>query len=405
MKKYAWTGIDLSGKSLSGIKTASNSQELGKLLLGSGIAILSFKEKQDRGLFINMFFFKRKISLKQKIIFFEQLYLLVESGIELLKALQIVLSQINDKQFKKIIYKIIDDIREGKNLSASIKECNGIFDSYIINLIAAGENSGQLAFVFKNIAKNLEQRINIINKIKSASLLPIITLLFAFIIILGLFVFVIPQFEQFFVSFGKELPRMTRFVFNISKFLRSNYFLPYILFLLSVIVFMKFIFYLPVFRIIKDKFVLNIYFTGQILLDYDLIIFLQTLSMFLLSGVDMQKSLDFCQTTVKNTYFKNKLKAIKRLVFHGKSLKESIQIAATGYFGQDIVGLIEVGEQTGTLGNMLERSLIVCKKRLDRRLKVLTTIFQPMLLILVGLIIVFLMLSVYLPIFSMAGIL
>ncbi|MFH1461536.1 MAG: type II secretion system F family protein [bacterium] len=405
MKKYYWTGIDLSGKSLFGVKTASNSQELGKLLLDSGVAILSFKEKQNQNFFINMFFLNRKISLKQKFLFFEQLYLLVESGIELLKALQIVLVQIKNKKFKKVLYKIIDDIKEGKNLSISMQECDGVFDSYVINLIAAGESSGRLAFVFKDIAKNFEQRLSVINKIKHASLLPFITLAFALIIVLGIFVFVIPQFEQFFTSFGKELPNTTQLVFGISRFLRSNDFLPYFLFFLFSLVFIKFIFYLPAVKWIKDKLVFKIYFIGRIFLDYDLIVFLQTLSMFLLSGVDMQKSLDFSQTTVKNTYFKDKLKTIKTLVFRGKSLKESIQMVAPDYFGQDIIGLIEVGEQTGNLGKMLERSLIICKKSLDRKLRILTTIFQPILLIFVGLIIVFLMLSVYLPIFSMAGIL
>lgn len=406
MKNYYWKGINLSGNYVSGSMSAQDKWELKKLLLKKGVALLSFKEKSKyRNFFQRLIPFKKKIQLKQKVFFFEQLYLLINSGIKLLRSLQIIVNQIEDKYFKKIINTIISGVRDGKSFAVCMQEFPDVFDSYIVSLIYAGEGSGKLALVLKNIAQNLGQRLSLLKQVKQASLLPLITLMFAFILVFGIFIFVIPQFELLFNSFEKELPVTTKVVFQISTFFRSNSFLPYFLIFLFCIISIKFIFRTSFIKKIRDKFVLKIYFIGEIFLYYDLIIFLQTLAMFLESGIDIQKSLAFCKTTVSNTYFKKQLGSVENRVVQGKSLKDSMSLAASDYFSSNIIALVEVGEQTGCLGKMLERASNMCSQNLQYKLKIVTTVLQPILLIFVGLIIVFLMLSVYLPIFGMAGIL
>lgn len=410
MKNYYWRGINLSGKTVSGYVSVQTSEQLKELLLKQGVALLSFKEKQGnlsfiQNLFKDLVLFKKKITLKQKVFFFEQLYLLIGSGIELLRSLEIILNQIQDKHFKKIIYRIISDIKNGKSFAVSIREFPQVFDSYVVSLISAGEDSGKLAFVLKNISENLGQRLHILKKVKQASLLPIITLMFALILVFGIFIFVIPQFELLFNSFEKELPGATKVVFGISAFMRSDQFLHYFLVFVICVFIIKFILRISFIKKIRHRFILKIYFIGKIFLYYDLIIFLQTLSMFLESGIDIQKSLDFCKTTVNNFFLKKKLGNVEKLVIQGKSLKSSMSLAASDYFSADILALVEVGEQTGNLGKMLERAGNICNQNLQHKLNILTTILQPVLLVFVGLIIVLLMLSVYLPIFGMAGIL
>ncbi len=410
MKNYYWRGINLSGKTVSGHLSVQTSQQLKKLLLKQGVALLSFKEKQNNLCFIQNLFkglvlFKKKITLKQKVFFFEQLSLLIDSGIELLRSLEIIFNQIQDKHFKKIIFRIISDVKKGKSFAISIQEFPQVFDSYIVSLICAGEDSGKLSFVLKNISENLGQRLNILKKVKQASLLPMITLMFALMLVFGIFIFVIPQFELLFNSFDKELPGATKVVFGISTFLRSDQFLPYFLIFVLCIFILKFIFRMSFIKKIRHRFILKIYFIGKIFLYYDLIIFLQTLSMFLESGIDIQKSLNFCKTTVNNYFLRKELGNVERLVVQGKSLKDSMSLAAPDYFSADILALVEVGEQTGNLGKMLERAGNICNQNLRNKLNIVTTILQPILLVFVGLIIVLLMISVYLPIFGMAGIL
>ncbi len=410
MKNYSWKGINLSGDSVAGRISAQNSLGLKELLLKQGVALLSFNEKKVsssiiKNFFQDMPFFKKKIQLKQKVFFFEQLYLLIDSGIELLRSLEIISNQIQDKHFKKIIDIIINGVKQGKSFAVCMQEFPEVFDSYVVSLIYAGEGSGKLSFVLKNIAQNLGQRLSISKKVRQASLLPLITLMFAFMLVFGIFIFVIPQFELLFNSFEKELPGATKVVFQISTFLRSSRFLPCFLIFLSFILFTKFVFSRPFVKKIRDKFVLKFYFIGGIFLYYDLIIFLQTLAMFLESGIDIQKSLDFCKTTVGNSYLKKELGSVENLVIQGRSLKDSMSLAASNYFSADILALVEVGEQTGNLGKMLERASNICSQNLQNKLKIVTTVLQPVLLVFVGLIVVLLMLSVYLPIFGMAGIL
>jgi type IV pilus assembly protein PilC len=406
MKTYSWKGVSLNGKKVSGQITSKNQNELKEKLLGQEIALLSYKEKNKNLLkdFLKKLF-TPKINLKNKFLFFEQFYLLVNSGIEVLKALEILKNQAKNKNFKEILTKTINNIKQGQSIAESLKTKDNIFEPFIINLIDAGEKSGKLPIVLKSITKNFEQRVKIKNKINNAALLPTITLTFAGIIVWGLFIFVIPQFESFFTSLNKELPKSTQLVFKISSFLRSEKLLPVFLIFLFILILIKHLLRLKIIKQIKDKLAIKIFFIDKIFINYDLLNFFKTISICLNSGVDMQQSLQLSIQTIKNSYLKSKLNIIKKHVYKGESLKDSIEKTALKYFNENIVSLIEIGEKTGKLDLMLKKASSICSDTLNKRLKIITTIFQPILLIIVGLIIVFLMLSVYLPIFGMAGIL
>ncbi|MBU4269820.1 type II secretion system F family protein [Candidatus Dependentiae bacterium] len=399
MKNYYWKGIDISGKELSGFLPANNFQELASILLQKNIAVCEFYEKKDK-----FIFFSKKINNEDKKNLFEQLYALISSGINLLDALNIFLNQIENKKFKNILLDVTENIKNGETFSASLKKYSDVFTASEINIVSAGEHFGQLEFSLKTLSDNLSDKIELLKKIKNSALLPIITLIFSLFLIFGIFIFVLPQFQDLFSSFDKELPPSTKLVFDISNFLRSSNGIIFLIILFLIILFSKLLIKLSFFKKIKDKIFFNVYIFKTYFIFYDLVNFFQILSMFLACGIDLKKSLDYSIDVIDNSYLKERLLASKNLVINGEPFFIALKKYCSDFIPENIIAFVHVGEKTGKLSNLLERSAFYCKQILEQNIKNLVTIFQPILLIFIGLIIVFLMLSIYLPIFNMAGV-
>lgn len=401
MEKYLWKGIDKSGENKKGIIFAQSKEHVSNLLLEQGVALLDCKLERES--FFKKINFSRKVSLEQKVFFFNQLAALIESGVELLKALRIVCRQIESKKFKNIILQVIDDVASGTSFSTSLEKFQDIFSTYIIYVIRSGEHSGRLGFALKSLGNYLNERLILKNKFKKAALLPSITLGFAFLIIWGVFVFVVPQFESLFTSMEKEIPASTKFVMKISNFLRSNKFLIFLLGFFLIIFFLRVLLQQENVKKIKDKFLLKIYLLNKIFLISDLISFLQSLSMFLSTGINLSSALEFSVNTVQNSYLKEKVFQLKEHVTQGKSFEESLTLIGTSFFPENLVAVVSVGEQTGNLDVMLQKAASFFQEDLNNSLQFILTIFQPVLMVLIGLLVAFLMLAVYMPIFNMAS--
>jgi len=402
MKKYTWRGIDAQGKNRKGTLSAHSQENLKDLLLKQKIALLDCKLEKEAFL-KNFFSFSKGVNKSQKAFFFGQLAILVSSGVELLKALKLVSKQIKSKKLKDAILQITDDVSKGDSLSKSMQKHNSIFDSSMVYVVRAGENSGKLGFVLQSLANYLNDRLELIKKLKYASLLPCITIVFALFIVFGIFIFVIPQFESLFVAMDQPVPDSTKIVMKISLFLRSqNAFFCFLIFI-SLLLFLRVALCFDNVKKLKDKFVLHIYFLNKIFLLFDLISFLQILSMFLRSGVPLKEALELGSGTVKNSYFKEKISIVLDYVVKGQSLENALEHVGEKFFPDNLLAVVSVGEHAGNLDLMLQKAADFFQEELRSKLQVLTTIFQPALMIIIGLLIVFLMLSVYLPIFNMAS--
>lgn len=401
MEKYLWKGIDRFGENKKGIIFAQSKEHASTLLLEQGVALLDCKLERES--FFKKINFSRKVRLEQKVFFFNQLAVLIESGVELLKALKIVCRQIESKKIKNIISQVIDDVASGASFSASLGKFSDIFSTYIIYVIRSGEHSGKIGFALKNLGNYLNERLILKNKFKKAALLPLITLGFAFLIIWGIFVFVVPQFESLFISMGKEIPDSTKFVMRISNFLRSNKFLIFLFVFLLLIFFFRLLLQQENVKKIKDKILLKIYLINKVFLLSDLISFLQSLSMFLSTGINLSFALELSVNTVKNSYLKEKVFQLKQHVTQGKSFEESLTLIGPDFFPENLVAVVSVGEQTGNLDKMLQKAASCFQEDLSNSLQFILTLFQPVLMVLIGLLVAFLMLAVYMPIFNMAS--
>lgn len=394
MKKFYWKGLDRFGQNKKGYCFAESKEQLSNLLRDKGVALLSCREEKNR-----TFSFSNNLTLEQKYFFFSQLAVLIESGVELLVALKVLLRQAKTKKLKNIILQIIESIKSGDSFSIALKKQTPIFEPFIIHMIMAGENSGKLGAVLNNLSDYLNDKILLKNKLKKAALMPLITLVFAVVIILGIFIFVVPQFETLFNSFEKKIPESTQLVLRISHFLRTEKAFYFFIAILFFLLFIKFLFLNKTVKKIRDIILLNF----KIFLLQDLISFLQTNYIFLESGINLDKSLQYSSKTVKNSYFYQKTLMLKELVSKGKSLEEALTEIGPRFFPDNLVAVVSVGEHSGNLDLMLKKAAAFFTDELKKRLHFLTTIFQPLLLMFIGLLVAFLLLSIYLPIFEMAG--
>lgn len=402
MNSFFWNGIDRLGNDRKGILLASSEQQLKDMLLDQGIALLKYKHKREKFSFLK-FIFQKKVSLTKKAFFFEQLFVLIDGGVNLLEALKLVCSQIRSKRLKNVILKIINQIRSGNSFSDALEKQGMIFDSFIVHMVRAGENSGKLSFVLERISGYLNSRLKLVKHLKHAAFAPCLTLFFAVFIFLGIFIFVIPQFEFFFNSMGKQIPAMTKFIIGLSSFFRSFAFIPIFIIVLFSLLLVKGILGFVSVNKIKDKVFLKIYFLGKIFLLYDLISFSQILSMSLKSGINLKEALRFSSKVARNSVFVENVRLLESQIERGQSFAESLKFARNKIFPDNFIAIVQVGEQTGKLDLMIQKSVFFFQEELNRKLKLLVNAFQPIIMIIVGLLIFFLILSVYLPIFNMAG--
>lgn len=402
MPTYHWKGIDSAGKQKNGALTTQSPEHLKNELLKQGIALLEYSSK-NKTLQHTPFFSSKKITQQKLITFFEHMATLVVNGIQIIKALHLFSEQTTHHYFKKIIQEIAQSIQKGQALSQALKKFPKVFEPFIVQTIQAGEKTGKLGLCLENIKHYLEEKQRLKKEISQATLLPIITLVIGSIIITGIFVFIIPQFKEFFELFDKPMPQSTAIVFAISSFLRTKTSLLLVLGLFTMLIVLKLLTKRTAGKQIKDLVISVIPYFNNIVILTDRVAFLHTTSLLLQAGIPLKEALEDANGLIKNSRFKQKNETLLNTITQGGSLEQAFTTIGKNYYPENVTALVAIGEQTGSLDVMLHKAFQLSSQHLKKKLTLLTTLLQPLLLITVGLIIAGLMLAVYLPIFSLAG--
>ncbi len=400
MPTFFWKGIDTHGNNQHGYHETTTPEVLKKDLLDRHIALLSYTQKKP--LFS---FFKKhrtKLSLQELESFFATLALLLESGIDLAQALQLVGKQTRKSALKNITQQLIKDISAGNSLSHALEK-TASFSPFIINAVKAGQAAGKLSDSFYTIVAYLQQRIQLTKKLTQAALLPGITLTFAVLIVSSIMIFIIPQFQELFSSTGKQLPPLTQNIIALSIFLRSPAGLIFLLSIPGFVLLTRLLLTMPLVKKMADWTVARTPFIRTIWLHSNLIYTFQMIAMLLKSGVSLSQALNVAQQASQHGEFKHQLELVNTTIMQGKSLEQALKQSGTRYFPDDVLAFVATGEQTGKLALMLDKMIVALQTQLSRSLHLLTIIANPLLLVIVGIIITILMLSIYLPIFNLAN--
>ena len=392
MPYYSWSGVNIFGDVKKGKVFARSDEDLDKMLFARNIALIKYKNlKIPR--------FLGKITSDDKIHFFRQLGVLLNSGVRLPDALMILCDQAKHVRLKELIFNIELDILQGLSLSEVLAKYPDIFDDLMAQIVKVGQESGGLGASLVQLSDYLEEKQVFYKKIKSASMLPAITLGFFLFITFVIFAFVVPKFAEVFASIGKELPALTRYILGVSNFLRSSMFivllLSAILFLLLLRKYTKF----PALKKVSDKMGLAI----GVYRETFLVNFLRSISMMLKGGVRLVPAIHIASSSIKNDTIKLCVEKLEYDVYAGSSLSQSMIDYGGKLFPQDLVAIVKVGEETGKLGVMLDKAADMYRQKISRSILFFTTIFQPLLMIMLGLLITLLIFAIYIPIFGLAS--
>ena len=341
----------------------------------------------------------RRIKANEVAVFFRQLATMLEAGVNLSECLDNLSSQTENQKFALILRQIREYVTWGRRFSQALSEYPRLFPPLVTEMIAVGEEAGSLDQVTSEVASFLEDQIDLKKKVVNATRYPMFITGF-FLVAVGVMVFyLIPQFKQIFASYGAELPAITLFVMNVSDFLIRN--LPYeIILVLALGVFGFGYFRAGKGRGTLDRIKLKLPIVAKLIYYLVLARICRTLGLLLHSGVPLVVALDHTAAVAENVVAENAIREIRERIVQGSTLAQEMR--KQSFFPPLVTGMVYTGERSGTLNEILPKVADFYDRELDYRIKALTSTLEPVLIIGLGVLVAFFVISMYFPIFNLA---
>ena len=339
-----------------------------------------------------------RVKPKEVAVFTRQFATMVDSGLSISRSIAVLAAQVENKQFAITLRHIHDDLDSGLGLSAALAKHPKVFDNLYISMVAAGEIGGSIDIVLKNIAENLEKQVELNRKVKGAMTYPIIVVCVITVIVTVMMVVIVPIFKKLFTSLGGKLPLPTRILISISDTVASWRVVLVILSLgVAVLLFRRYI-KTDKGRRVWDRFKMRPPIFGPVTHKAALSRFASTLSSLLSAGVPAMEALDITANASGNSIIADAVMEVKARVREGSSFAEPM--SRLDVFPTLIVQMVEVGEQTGALDDMLQRVSDFYIGEVDQTVDNLTSILEPFLVVIMGVVIGAIIISLYLPMFD-----
>ncbi len=397
MGEYIYKGLDVSGRPVSGSIEADSKEQAQKLLLSRNIKVSEIKfdwKKLELS-------FGEKVTDEDMVIITRQLATMVDAGLPIVKALEIVGSQAAKKKIRKMFMDIKSQIEQGAPFSKALQKYRDIFGDLYINLVAAGEAGGLLDTILDRIAVYMEKAISLRRKVKSAMMYPSVVLIIAVSVVWGMLVFIIPKFKEMYEGMGGSLPALTQFAITLSDFMSSWYGggLIFGFIVISSITIRLLYKKTSQGRYAIDKFLLRVPKIGDLIRKASVAKFSRTFGTLLSSGVAILEAMDIVARTSGNKVIEKALLKSRSDIEGGKTVVAPLEKA--GVFPPMVTQMIAVGEETGSLDQMLNKIADFYDDEVDRAVEGLTKMIEPFLMIFVGGAVGFVIIAMYLPIFKM----
>jgi type IV pilus assembly protein PilC len=398
MPVYIWKGKNRYGDVVGGERVAESIEELTRALQRDQIAIISVKPK--RAMPSIPFLKREKVGLKELAIFSRQLSVLIDAELPLIQSLGLLAEQQKNKYFSRVITEIKEDVEAGSAFNQALRKHPKVFDDLYCNLVASGEQSGSLDVMLRRLAEYQENMIKLRAKVRQAMIYPSAIITFAILVAIFMLWKVIPVFGGIYQELGAQLPAITAFVLALSRFVQR-----FIIFIFLGLVGLVFFFNrwrkTPVGRESVDRTMLKIPIMGNLMKKIALSRFTRTLSTLISGGVPMLESLRIASTTTGNVVIERQIMNARQMVAEGKSLNDALKEAGQGQFPTMMVQMVNVGESTGTLDEMLSKLASFFDDEVDNAVSALLSALEPLVLIFVGGIVGGLVISMYLPLFNL----
>src|ERR1700726_1696974 len=398
MPVYTYRGVNRAGTTVAGERVATNKAELAALLRREQINVSKLSEK---GKEFQIPTFGTGVDSKELAIFTRQFSVMIDAGLPLVQCLEILAGQQENKTFQKILNGTRASVEGGSTLSAAMKQYDKVFDALYYNMVEAGETGGILDTILQRLSSYIEKNVKLKRAVKSAMIYPIAVLGIAGAVIILLLWKVVPIFITLFNGLGVDLPLPTRIVIMLSNFVGSIYGLLILVFFVGIIFALKFWYGTPQGRYAIDTILLKLPLIGILLRKIAVARFTRTLGTLISSGVPILEGLDITARTSGNAVVEKALLKVRKALEEGKSLTEPLRESEV--FPGMVTQMIGVGEQTGAMDAMLQKIADFYEDEVDAAVKDLLTALEPVMIVFLGLVVGGVVISMYLPLFSLIG--
>ena len=353
----------------------------------------------------NVKFSSKNITVPQKdlLIFFRQLAVIIQSGVPLAQGIELLSENTKNEKFASLQLQISFRLQSGEELSNCLKKYPKVFAPITVGLIEAGEAGGILDKVLDRIALLIEQQAKIKSQIKGALTYPVIILVLAISVSLGLLIFIVPTFDKMFKDMGAELPGLTEFMLTLSRLVTSLQFFIFtpILIFLAAFIFKKY-YETKSGRFTVDSFTLKIPLFGSLLLRSEVASLCDTLSTLIDSGIPLVDAIERCISASGNERVRRCLKVAIQSVKEGQELSASID--SYNVFPKLVKSMLKIGEETGKLGFMTDNLANFYKREVEEAVTSLTQAMEPMVIMVVAGIVGTIVVALYLPMFKIINV-
>src|SRR6516162_11015212 len=398
MPVYTYRGTNRAGTAVSGEMTAANKADLQSLLKRQQITASKMSEK---GREFNIPTFGGGVEAKELAIFTRQFSVMIDAGLPLVQCLEILAGQQENKTFQKVLTNTREMVESGSTLSAAMKSSPKVFDALYTNMVEAGETGGILDTILQRLSGYIEKNVKLQRAVKSALVYPVGVLTIAAGVIILLLWKVVPIFATLFAGLGVSLPLPTRIVIMASHFVGSIFGFLIFVGAIAGVVGIKIWYGTPGGRMALDTLLLKLPILGALLRKIAVARFTRTLGTLISSGVPILEGLDITAKTSGNAVIERALTKVRKALEEGKSLTDPLKESEV--FPGMVTQMIAVGEQTGAMDAMLQKIADFYEEEVDAAVKDLLTALEPIMIVFLGLVVGGVVISMYLPLFSLIG--
>jgi type IV pilus assembly protein PilC len=395
---FLWQGRDKRGTKLKGQQIATNPNLVRAELRRQGINPISVKKK-PKPLFGGA---GSRISAKDIAVFSRQLATMLKSGVPLVTSLQIISGGLKNPRMRTMVDKIRAEVESGSSLYEALSEHPVQFDELYTNLVKAGESAGVLDTILDNIASHKERIESIKGKIKKALYYPAAVIAVAIIVSSILLIYVIPQFESIFISYGADLPAFTKMVVGASHFMQQSGIYLLLIFIAAIVGIVMAKKRSKKFAHFMDRMSLRIPVVGKILEQAAIARFCRTLAITFAAGVPMVDALKIVSGATGNKVYDEAADRIREDVAVGHQLQMAMQ--QVGLFPNMVIQMAAIGEEAGSLDEMLTKVAEAYEEEVNNAVDALSSLLEPLIIVFVGIVVGTMVIAMYLPIFKMAAV-
>ena len=395
---FLWSGVNRRGQKVSGELKGETLQQVKAELIRQGIVVQKIRKQHESFLAR----YTQSVNAMDIAVLTRQITTMLTAGVPLVQTLQLLAGSHEKKPMREMLANICTEIESGVPPSKALRQYPRHFDDLYCDLVASGEQSGALDAVFDRIATYREKAEAIKSKIKKAMFYPAVVVFVALVVTAILLLYVVPEFDNIFKSFGAELPAFTRMVINLSNIVQTYWYFVFGALVILIFVYIHSYRRMESVRDGTDKLILRLPIVGVILQKADLARYARTLSTTFAAGLPLIDGLVAAAGSSGNAVYRKAIMSVRSEVMAGMQM--NVAMRTTEVFPEMVIQMIMIGEESGSLDDMLSKVAGIYEQQVDDAVDALSSLIEPLLMVVLGVLVGGLVIAMYLPIFKLGSV-